>query len=202
MCRKCFPTPIFRPKLCDDRACDIARTVPLIILGIDPGSRITGYGFIHNQPDRMQYVESGFIRVKGETFPQRLGNIFQQLSELIAIHRPQQMSIESVFMHKNADSALKLGQARGAAICAGYHAGLNVSEYAPREIKLALVGQGGAHKEQVKHMVKQLLSIRQELQIDESDALAIAICHAQHQAMENRTGIPAKAFSRRRSYRR
>ena len=150
----------------------------------------------------MEYIASGFIKVKGETFPQRLGNIFQQLTELIELHQPQQMSIENVFMHKNADSALKLGQARGAAIRAGYHGGLEVSEYAAREVKLAIVGKGAAHKDQVKHMVIRLLSLQQELQIDESDALAIAMCHAQHQTMQTKTGLPAKAFNRKRSYRR
>ena len=174
----------------------------MIILGIDPGSRITGYGLIKNYPNRMEYLHSGFIKVEGDNFPQKLGFIFQQLSELIKIYQPNQMSIESVFMHKNADSALKLGQARGAAICAGQHAGLDVSEYAAREVKLAVVGSGAAQKEQVKHMVIRLLSLRQELQIDESDALAIAICHAQHSSMEQKTGIPAKAFNRKRSVRR
>ncbi|MCP4076265.1 MAG: crossover junction endodeoxyribonuclease RuvC [Gammaproteobacteria bacterium] len=174
----------------------------MIILGIDPGSRTTGYGIIKNHPDKMEYVDSGFIRVKGDSFPQRLGYIFQQLTELIQRHQPAQMSIENVFMHKNADSALKLGQARGAAICAGYHCGLEVSEYAAREVKLAIVGKGAAQKEQVKHMVQRLLSLKQDLQVDESDALAIAMCHAQHQTMEKRTGIPAKAFNRKRSYRR
>lgn len=174
----------------------------MIILGIDPGSRVTGYGLIRNFSNKMEYITSGFIKVKGKQFPEKLGYIFEHLSQIIEEHQPQQMSIESVFMHKNADSALKLGQARGAAICAGHHQGLEVSEYAPREIKLAVVGSGGAQKEQVKHMVMRLLSIRQDLQLDESDALAIAICHAQHQAMENKTGIPAKAFTRRRSTRR
>jgi len=174
----------------------------MIILGIDPGSRVTGYGLIKNHSNKFEYIHSGHIKVKGDSFPERLGNIFQQLSEIISVHQPQQMSIESVFMHKNADSALKLGQARGAAICAGHHAGMEISEYAPREIKLAIVGMGSAQKEQVKHMVMRLLSIRKDLQVDESDALAIAICHAQHQMMETKTGIPAKAFTRRRSLRR
>lgn len=150
----------------------------------------------------MEYISSGFIRVKGETFPQRLGYIFQQLSDLIQLHQPQQMSIENVFMHKNADSALKLGQARGAAICAAHHAGMDVSEYAAREVKLAIVGKGAAQKEQVKHMVTRLLALQQDLQIDESDALAIAMCHAQHQTLQNKTGIPARIFNRKRSYRR
>lgn len=174
----------------------------MIILGIDPGSRITGYGLIENLPNKMTYIDSGHLKVQGNQLAEKLGFIFSRISELIQQYQPQQMGIESVFMHKNADSALKLGQARGAAICAAQHSKLQVFEYAPREIKLAIVGQGGAHKDQVKHMVTHLLGIKHELQSDESDGLAIAICHAQHQSMENKTGIPAKAFSRKRSLRR
>lgn len=174
----------------------------MIILGIDPGSRFTGYGLINNLANKMEYIHSGFLKIQGKALPDKLGYIFNQLSTLIEQHQPQQMGIESVFMHKNADSALKLGQARGAAICAGHYAGLDVFEYAPREIKLTVVGTGGAQKEQVEHMVKHLLSLRQDLQNDEADALAIAICHAQHQAIQNKTGIAAKSFSRRRAYRR
>lgn len=174
----------------------------MIILGIDPGSRMTGYGLIDNQSNKMSYIDSGFIKVEGEQLAHKLGYIFQQITQIIETHQPQHMAIESVFMHKNADSAIKLGQARGAAICAGHLGGQKVYEYAPREIKQAVVGRGGALKEQVKHMVTRLLSIRQELQSDESDALAIAICHAQHYSMELKTGIPAKAFTSKRSYRR
>ena len=174
----------------------------MIILGIDPGSRITGYGIIRNRSNKMEYLGSGHIKVKGEQLPQKLGYIFQQLSTIIEQYHPQQMGIENVFMHKNADSALKLGQARGAAICAGYQAGLEVFEYAPREIKLTIVGKGGALKQQVQHMVSRLLGLREELQADEADALAIAICHAQHQSMTDKTGIPAQAFSRNRRSRR
>ena len=174
----------------------------MIILGIDPGSRTTGYGLIDNQPGKMTYLDSGFIRVKGDSLAARLGDIFSSISDIIQIHQPQQMGIESVFMHKNADSALKLGQARGAAICACQQAGIEVFEYAPRQIKQALVGKGSAQKEQVKHMVLRLLGMRTDLQSDESDGLAIAICHAQHQAMEERTGLPARAFARRRGTRR
>jgi crossover junction endodeoxyribonuclease RuvC len=112
------------------------------------------------------------------------------------------MGIENVFMHRNADSALKLGQARGAAICAAHNAGVEVFEYAPREVKLTIVGAGSAQKEQVNHMVCRLLSLKQELQADESDALALAICHAQHYAMQQKTGLPASAFKRRRGGRR
>ena len=105
----------------------------MIILGIDPGSRCTGFGLIDNQPNRITYMHSGFFKIRGESLPQRLGQIYQHIDELIRQYQPQQMSIEQVFMHRNADSALKLGQARGAAICAGHMAGLEIIEYAARE---------------------------------------------------------------------
>ena len=147
-------------------------------------------------------MHSGFFKIKGESLPQRLGQIYQHIDELIRQFQPQQMSIEQVFMHRNADSALKLGQARGAAICAGHLAGLEIAEYAPREIKKALVGSGAATKEQVQHMVKRLLGLREPLQTDESDGLAIAICHAQFYATQQKTGLDAKLLKRRRSSRR
>jgi crossover junction endodeoxyribonuclease RuvC len=169
----------------------------MIILGIDPGSRNTGYGLIDSQHNRFKYLHSGHLVVKGDSFPQRLGYIFSHLAELIAEYQPEQMSIENVFMHKNADSALKLGQARGAAICAGHQGGLEVFEYAPREVKLAIVGTGSAEKQQVNHMVQRLLSLSGELQNDEADGLALALCHAQHYATQSRTGLPSGAFLRR-----
>lgn len=174
----------------------------MIILGIDPGSRCTGFGLIDNQPSRITYMHSGFFKIKGESLPQRLGQIYQHIDELIRQFQPQQMSIEQVFMHRNADSALKLGQARGVAICAGHMAGLEIAEYAPREIKQAIVGSGAASKEQVQHMVKHLLGLREPLQTDESDGLAIAICHAQFYATQQKTGLDAKMLKRRRSSRR
>ena len=174
----------------------------MIILGIDPGSRITGFGLIDNHADRIEYIHSGAVKVVGEHLPQRLGYIFAAIEEIIRQYHPQHMSIENVFMSRNADSALKLGQARGAAICAGYQRGLEIAEYAPREIKQSIVGHGGATKEQVQHMVKRLLGIRQELQADEADGLAIAICHAQFYATQQKTGLEAKLFKRRRNRRR
>ena len=174
----------------------------MIILGIDPGSRCTGFGLIDNQPNRITYLHSGFFKIKGDSLPQRLGQIFQHIENLIGQYQPQQMSIEQVFMHRNADSALKLGQARGAAICAGHLAGLEIAEYAAREIKQAVVGTGAASKEQVQHMVKHLLGLREPLQSDESDGLAIAICHAQFYATQQKTGLDAKLFKRRRTSRR
>ena len=174
----------------------------MIILGIDPGSRITGFGLIDNQASRIDYIDSGHIRVSGDSLPQRLGFIFAAVDEVIRKHQAQQMSIENVFMARNADSALKLGQARGAAICAAHQAGLEIAEYAPREIKQSIVGSGAATKEQVQHMVKRLLGIRQNLQADEADGLAIAICHAQFYATRQKTGIDPGLLKRRRSRRR
>ncbi|MDH5356003.1 MAG: crossover junction endodeoxyribonuclease RuvC [Gammaproteobacteria bacterium] len=174
----------------------------MIILGIDPGSRTTGYGLIDNQPNQIRYIASGFLKIKEGALPERLGQIFQQVEAVIRQHQPEHMSIENVFMQRNADSALKLGQARGAAICAGYQSGLQIAEYAPREIKQALVGSGAATKEQVQHMVKRLLGLQKTLQADEGDGLAIAICHAQFYATQQKTGIDAKILKRRRSKRR
>ena len=174
----------------------------MIILGIDPGSRITGFGLIDNQVNRIGYLASGSIRVSGDSLPQRLGCIFAEIEQVIVRYRPEHMSIENVFMARNADSALKLGQARGAAICAAHQAGLEIAEYAAREVKQSIVGNGAASKEQVQHMVKRLLGIQQELQADEADGLAIAICHAQFYATRLKTGIDAGLLKRRKSRRR
>ncbi len=156
------------------------------ILGIDPGSRITGYGIIDDIPNNPKYIASGSIHIKAEYFPDRLKQIFDGVSEIADQFKPQQLAIEQVFMHKNADSALKLGQARGAAICAGHVAGLAIYEYAARQVKQALVGKGNAQKDQVQHMVKILLGLTGSLQIDASDALGICLCHAHYQQTERR----------------
>lgn len=151
------------------------------ILGIDPGSRLTGYGVIEKTARGYQYVASGCIRIEADYFPDRLKQIFDGVLQLMETYQPQQMAIEEVFMHKNADSALKLGQARGAAICAVQTKDVPVFEYAARQIKQALVGKGNADKLQVQHMVKILLNIQGELQIDAGDALGICLCHAHYQ---------------------
>ena len=156
------------------------------ILGIDPGSRLTGYGIIDDTSSGFKYVASGSIRTKSDYFPDRLKEIFDSLIEVVDLYHPEQMAIEQVFMHKNADSALKLGQARGAAICAVHTASLPVFEYAARQVKQALVGKGSAEKNQVQHMVKILLSIQGEMQIDASDALAIGLCHHHYQQTAQR----------------
>jgi len=151
------------------------------ILGIDPGSRLTGYGIIEDSPRGYQYIASGSIRIKADYFPDRLKQIFDGILEIVDNYQPEQMAIEQVFMHKNADSALKLGQARGAAICAVQAKGLPVFEYAARQVKQAVVGKGAADKLQVQHMVKILLNVQGELSLDASDALGIGICHAHYQ---------------------
>lgn len=148
------------------------------ILGIDPGSRVTGYGIIDAHGSRTRHVASGCIRVRAGSFAERLNEIYTRIGALVAEFRPQAVAIEQVFMHRNADSALKLGQARAAAICGTFEGGAALHEYAAREIKQAVVGRGGAQKQQVQHMVRAILSLADEPPPDEADALAVAICHA------------------------
>ena len=148
-----------------------------IILGVDPGSRITGYGVINCVGRQQVYVGSGCIRTSSDELPLRLKQIFDGLSEIIRQYQPDEFAIERVFMAKNADSALKLGQARGAAIVAATCAGLPVAEYSATQIKSAVVGTGRAQKTQVQHMIKQLLKLPASPQADAADALGVAICH-------------------------
>ncbi|HET7202548.1 MAG TPA: crossover junction endodeoxyribonuclease RuvC [Steroidobacteraceae bacterium] len=148
------------------------------MLGIDPGSQATGFGIVDWCDGVARYVASGAIRTSGGEFPPRLRQIFDGVLELVREYRPREVAIERVFMHRNADSALKLGQARGAAICAVFSASSTVYEYAPREVKLAIVGQGGAQKDQVQLMVRNLLRLQGELGPDAADAIGLALCHA------------------------
>lgn len=147
------------------------------ILGIDPGSRVTGYGIIQVVNRKLRYLDSGCIRTTESSFAQRLLQIFNGICELMDEYSPSEVAIEQVFTYKNPSSALKLGHARGVAMvaCASYRIALH--EYSPREVKQALVGYGGADKSQVKHMVVNLLSLSKEPQSDAADALGIAICH-------------------------
>ena len=147
------------------------------ILGLDPGSLRTGFGVIDCAGGTLTIVAQGCIATNGGPLADRLRLIHGRVAELIVQHCPQEVAVERVFLSKNADSALKLGQARGAALAA-VPAALGVHEYAPRAVKLAVVGVGGAEKAQVAHMVKQLLALEMRLGADAADALAIAICHA------------------------
>ncbi len=148
------------------------------VLGIDPGSIVTGYGIVDFQSNRLVYVASGCIRTRGDAFTPRLKEIFDQVSGLVSTYRPAEIAMERVFVHRNADSALKLGQARAAAICATFSASLPMYEYAAREVKKAVVGRGAAEKRQVQHMVKVLLNLSGDVQADAADGLAVALCHA------------------------
>lgn len=149
-----------------------------IILGVDPGSRITGYGLIRCEGRHTEYLDSGCIRVGEKPMAERLQTIFHSLATLIGEFRPDEFAIEQVFMARNPDSALKLGQARGAAIVSAANSGLAVHEYSARQVKQAVVGKGGADKAQVQHMVQTLLGLSRKPQADAADALAIALCHA------------------------
>lgn len=154
-------------------------TATLTILGIDPGSQVTGFGVIAAEGVRLRYLGSGCIRTRGGPMAERLRVIYEGGTKLVERYRPDEICIERVFMHRNADSALKLGHARAAALCGTFVHEAPVHEYAPREIKLAVTGNGAAEKEQVAHMVRRLLSLSGPLAADAADALAVAICHAQ-----------------------
>lgn len=154
------------------------------ILGLDPGSLITGYAVIECDGTQIRYLASGSVRASGNDFPARLQQIFSNVSQLVLEHRPDEVAIERVFMHRNADSALKLGQARGAALCATFAVLAEVFEYAPREVKQAVVGTGAAEKTQVQLMVKRLLKLDGQLGADAADALAIALCHAHSRRLQ------------------
>ena len=153
-------------------------TVSLRILGIDPGSRITGFGVIEVVKRQSKFITCGCIKMQTNHLPERLQEIYTGVTELITQYEPTHMAIEQVFMSRNADSALKLGQARGVAIVAGTQHQLDVHEYAPNQIKQAVVGQGHAEKQQVQHMVKILLNLPAIPLTDAADALAVALCHA------------------------
>ena len=151
------------------------------IIGIDPGSRVTGYGVIACQGSEIGFITCGTIRMQREAdFSQRLLMIFAGLSEVIAEHRPDVAAVEDVFMAHNPRSALKLGQARGAAIVAAKNNKLPVFDYSPRKVKQAVAGYGQAEKSQVQEMVKVLLELSAVPSSDASDTLAVAICHSNH----------------------
>ncbi len=166
-----------------------------IILGIDPGSRFTGYGVIKQQGRSLTYLGSGCIKAlsQGEDLGSRLQTIFAGVSEIILQFKPNMFAIEQVFMAKNPDSALKLGQARGAAIVAATNNDLVIAEYSARQIKQAVVGTGGADKSQVQQMVKTILKLPGTPQADAADALAVALCHAHsHESLAKLAGQAKK----------
>ncbi len=165
------------------------------ILGIDPGSRLTGFGVLDLEREKAVYVASGTIKSLDGDFSARLKQIFESVSEIVAQYQPDVVAVESVFMAKNAGSALKLGHARSAAICATFAYDVEVVEYAPREIKQAIVGTGAATKEQVQHMVVSLLQLEGVPAADAADALAAALCHGHQRRIRARLDGVAVAAS-------
>jgi crossover junction endodeoxyribonuclease RuvC len=171
------------------------------ILGIDPGSQRTGVGIIDvdgaGRPSHVFHAPLNLLVADDDgdgrdDFPLRLKRLLQGLGEIIETHRPDEVAIEKVFMARNPDSALKLGHARGAAICAVVQRDLPVHEYAAKEVKLAVVGTGGADKAQIQHMVGIMLNLKGTLQADAADALAVAITHAHVRATAQRLGVQAR----------
>ena len=162
----------------------------LRILGIDPGSRLTGFGVVDAVGDSIAYVASGSVKTTDGEFADRLKMIFDSVAGIVDEYRPNVLAIESVFVHRNAGSALKLGHARAAAMCATFSANVEVVEYAPREIKQAIVGTGGASKEQVQHMIVSLLQLNGTPAPDAADALAAALCHGHRRRLDARLGGP------------
>jgi len=164
------------------------------ILGIDPGSQRTGVGIIDvDTSGRISHVHHQPIKLLvAENFPLRLKVLLDALDEIISTYQPHEVAIEKVFMARNPDSALKLGQARGAAMCAAVLRDLPIHEYAAKEIKLAVVGKGGADKVQVQHMMGVMLNLNGKIQADAADALAVAVTHAHVRATAQRIGISAR----------
>ena len=149
------------------------------ILGIDPGSRVTGYGVIESDRGNLVFIACGVVKTTPNyPFANRLNEIFDGINEVIQLHDPEVAAVEEVFLSQNPGTAIKLGQARGAAVVAAMQNGLSVSDYSPRKIKQAVAGYGQAEKEQVQHMVRVLLNLKRKPSNDAADALAVAICHA------------------------
>ena len=169
-----------------------------IIIGIDPGSRLTGYGVIRSEGNKNTYLACGTLQLTGQNPGERLQKIYTGIIEIVQHFQPQEAAIEQVFMHQNPGSALKLGQARGAAIVA---LGMPVAEYSARQVKQSVVGFGAAKKEQVQHMVKTLLNLTQALQADAADALAIALCHSHTRFCLNKIGLIPQRKNKRSSWR-
>ena len=161
------------------------------ILGIDPGSQVTGFGIVDIDGARTTAIQWGCIRTDGE-HSQRLRSIFTGLGEVVREYQPAEIAIERVFLSRNADSALKLGQARAAAICATFAAAVPIYEYSARHIKKAVVGRGAAEKDQVQRMVQMILGVREAIAPDAADALAAAICHANERGVRGALRVALK----------
>ena len=153
----------------------------MIIMGIDPGSNVTGYGIIRKESNKLNWIDDGQIAPsKDMGFYDRIFYVFTQLREILERYRPEEIAIEDLFFSKNVKSSIRLGHVRGAIIVSVLISGVPIFEYTPLQIKKAVVGYGKATKEQVRNMVKIILDIKKDMGLDSSDALAVAICHANH----------------------
>lgn len=152
----------------------------MIILGVDPGTIYTGYGIIKHEKNTFTKVLNGLIKLPNtKTLPQKLEIIYNEIDRIIKTYKPDEFSIETAFYGKNVQSAMKIGYARGVSLLAAVHNNLSANEYSPREIKKSVVGNGAASKEQVFFMISTLLNLKDvRMRFDESDALAVALCHA------------------------
>jgi crossover junction endodeoxyribonuclease RuvC len=160
----------------------------MLVLGVDPGSQVTGYGLVEKRHNRLVSIHSGHITPSGKTpFYEKIHKIFHSMVDIMTRYRPQEMAIEDLFYAKNVKSSLKLGHARGAVLIAAVQCGVDIFEYTPLEIKKAVVGYGRASKEQVRAMVQIILKLRTVPDLDVSDALAAAICHLNW----SRLGVPS-----------
>ncbi len=167
------------------------------ILGIDPGSINTGYGIIESKGNYNKHIKNGVIKIKAKTLAEKLKIINLEITTIIKTFEPDEIAIEKVFMHRNADSALKLGQARGAAIAACAINDIPLFEYSANQVKKACVGKGHAAKEQVQHMIKILLCLENSPLSDAADALAIALCHANsRESLLRMQGISGMKYGR------
>ncbi len=150
----------------------------MLVLGVDPGSRVTGYGLVKKASGTLTCIHAGIIRPPANMpFSRRIYEIFQAMVAIMTAHRPQEMAMEDIFFARNVKSSLKIGHARGALLVAAMQCGIRIFDYTPLEIKNAVVGYGRAPKEQVRSMVQVILRLKESPELDASDALATAICH-------------------------
>jgi crossover junction endodeoxyribonuclease RuvC len=157
------------------------------LLGIDPGLRFTGWGLVEADGNRLRHVADGVIATDGEaSVSERLRCLHNALAALLVLHRPHEAAVEETYVNRNGTATLKLGYARGVALLAPALAGIPVTEYAAKSVKLSVVGTGGADKDQVEMMVRRLLPGASIHRVDAADALAVAICHAHHRASRTR----------------
>lgn len=151
----------------------------MTIIGIDPGTLVTGFGVVRFHKNKLERLDSGVITLRETTtLPEKLERLYDNIVDIIQLHKPDEMAIEDIFFSRNVKSALKLGHARGVVMLGALHRDIRITEYSAKEMKMAVVGNGNADKEQVRYMVKNLLGINQSMGLDESDALGLAICHA------------------------